>query len=241
MHSITIESRFCGPPTSANGGYCAGALAQYLANERSVGSQSIEVTLHAPPPLDEELQVEIDDEGHAARLVGAGVVIAAARRVERLHLVPPRPVSFAEAAGVVDSSPVLRDVEAHPFPTCFVCGPARAEGDGLRLFPAQLPGRVEFAAPYVPSEQYCSPEFVWAALDCPSSFPMYLASDPLDGAYVLGRITADVPGALVAGDLYVVVAWREQVSGRKLQTAVVLCDDAQQVVASARATWIRIQ
>ena len=30
----------------------------------------------------------------------------------------------------------------HPFPGCFVCGPDRAEGDGLRLFPGGLgPGR----------------------------------------------------------------------------------------------------
>ena len=28
----------------------------------------------------------------------------------------------------------------HPFPTCFACGPDRAEGDGLRIFPGPVGG-----------------------------------------------------------------------------------------------------
>src|SRR5512138_2743309 len=51
MAPITIDTRFRGPPNSANGGYACGLLA------RHVDKRGAEVTLRAPPPLARPLDV----------------------------------------------------------------------------------------------------------------------------------------------------------------------------------------
>ena len=51
---ITIAKRFCGPPTSGNGGYSSGRVAALVGNPA-------EITLRAPPPLDAALRVERTD------------------------------------------------------------------------------------------------------------------------------------------------------------------------------------
>ena len=65
----------------------------------------------------------------------------------------------------------------HPFPTCVVCGPGRA--DGLGIFPPPSAGRDGlFGAAWTPDESTgdgdgcVRPEIVWAALDCPTSAPV---------------------------------------------------------------------
>ena len=60
--------------------------------------------------------------GALARLRNAGAYAAEGKRDE-----------------AVAASATYPGFSAHPFPTCFVCGPERAEGDGLRLFPGRLP------------------------------------------------------------------------------------------------------
>ena len=52
MGSIVIDSRFCGPKTSGNGGYSAGLIAKDF--EATIG-KAVKVTLRSPPPLDEEI------------------------------------------------------------------------------------------------------------------------------------------------------------------------------------------
>ena len=51
---ITIPKRFCGPPTSGNGGYSCGRLAAFVQGPA-------EITLRAPPPLDTKLSIERHD------------------------------------------------------------------------------------------------------------------------------------------------------------------------------------
>src|SRR4051812_4715533 len=48
--TVTVSSRFCGPPGSGNGGYTAGLLAEDLDG-------AVEVTLRRPPPLDRPFTV----------------------------------------------------------------------------------------------------------------------------------------------------------------------------------------
>jgi hypothetical protein len=50
MKSVVIEKRFCGPPKSANGGYICGLLAAHIDGHA-------EITLLAPPPLDQRLDI----------------------------------------------------------------------------------------------------------------------------------------------------------------------------------------
>ena len=74
---------------------------------------------------------------------------------------------------------------------------------------------------------------------------MYLDTDVLPGPYVLGRMTAQIEGVLEADQNYVVAAWRDEVSGRKLSTSVVLYEPATPrrgivAIAHARSVWIRL-
>ena len=228
----------CGPPESANGGYTAGLLAAALTTH---GSQAaVEVSLLAPPPLERPLAIVTGPAGTAV-LLDDDVEVATARTVDFEPPQLPHRVSFADAEALAPTSVMVRSPELHPFPGCFVCGPDRAPGDGLRLFPAEVPGARMFVAPYRPRAEHVAMEYVWAALDCPSSFPMYEADDPFPGPLVLGRMVARIVHPLEPGEPLVVASWRTGAEGRKLSTAVVLHDDSGRVLAAARAIWIRLR
>ena len=70
---------------------------------------------------------------------------------------------------------------------------------------------------------------------------MYLAADPFEGPVVLGRITAAHVPTLVAGEQYVIQAWREKVDGRKLHTAAAIYDASGATIACARMIWVRLR
>lgn len=230
--TLHVDGRFCGPPNSGNGGYSAGRLAAYL---RPSDGEAVEVTLRAPVPLGRDLEVRV--EGDSASMLDDTRLIASARVVSHVLDVPDS-VRFDVAAQVVRDAPLRGFVDDHPFPGCFVCGPDRDPGDGLRLFAARVPDTQYFAVPWTVADG--GAEFVWAALDCPSSFPMYLAEDPFDGPCVLGRLTAAVERIPNVSERTVVMAWRESVDGRKLHTASALFGEDGSRYASARATWIRV-
>ena len=56
MSGIVIAQQFCGPPTSGNGGYCAGLLARDLAGPATA-------VLKARIPLDVTLDLSSDPAG----------------------------------------------------------------------------------------------------------------------------------------------------------------------------------
>ncbi len=249
--TFSIDRRYCGPPTSANGGYASGLLAAALLGEppfgpgrpgaaAGSGSAPVEVALRLPPPLEQPLVAIVADDG-TAELHDGDAVVATARRLDSLDIAVPAAVSVEAARAVEAESPIVRDLDAHPFPTCFVCGTARAVGDGLRIFPARIPGTDVFAAAYTPAARETGIELVWAALDSPSSFPMYLDEDPFPGPIVLGRMAVRIDRTVEGGRPHVVMAWREGVDGRKLHTAGALLDDEGTTVAVTRATWIRLR
>src|SRR5215467_7943198 len=163
MDSFTVAARFCGPPESGNGGYTCGLLAAELGDVT-------ECTLRAPVPLDVPLQFERTQAGAVLRHGGKILVEA---NPTTIAIAPPAPVTLQEAADVMAASPALalssNGVPQHPFPTCFVCGPKRAVGDGLRIFPAPVDGGLHVAA-WVPvrefgdCDQFVRPEFLWAAM-----------------------------------------------------------------------------
>jgi hypothetical protein len=228
---VVIERRFCGPPESANGGYTCGVLAQHVDG-------TAEVTLHRPPPLDRPLVVDRRDG--VAVLLDGGELVAEGRPAE-LELDVPKPVGLDEAERAARSSPFLVD---HPFPTCFVCGPERAEGDGLRIFPGSVEGREVAAGPWRPDPSVAEdgvvrPEFVWGALDCTSSA---LVGNPGGKPpVVLGRLTAELPGLARAGEAYVAIGWRIGVDGRKREGGSAVFSDTGDLVGRARAVWIELR
>jgi hypothetical protein len=191
---------------------------------------TVEVTLRRPPPLDVELSARTEDG--ILRVFDPGDGLVAEVRpadLDSTEVVPP--VSWDEAVAVAASYPGFA---VHPFPTCFVCGPERAEGDGLRLFPGRLePGRT--AAPFlVPSD--IAPEMMWAALDCPSGWAVPLEGRP----YVLGRLTARVDALPAPGDQCVVVGEMTGEDGRKAFSLSSLYGADGGLLATARATWIAL-
>jgi hypothetical protein len=225
---IVIDPRYCGPAGSANGGYTCGLVASALG-------EPAEVTLRRPPPLGRSLQLERRDSGVV--LLDGDLLVAEARPAA-LELDVPEPVSLEEAER---ASAAYRGFEEHAFPTCFVCGPARDPGDGLRIFAAQVEGRDLVAAPWTPDPSLAGPdglvrhEYVWAALDCPGAFAVGFSER---GEIVLGRLTAEVRGPVRARQPHVVVGWPLGEEGRKLYAGTAVFTAGGELCALARATWI---
>src|ERR1700719_2391107 len=138
MKTLTIASRFCGPPASANGGYFAGAVA-------TLAARTLTVRLRQPPPLDTEFTVS---EANDDRLeIRAAQELIGEARGALLSLLPPRRPHYLEA---VEASRHSAGFRYHRFPTCFVCGTERVRGDGMRIFAGPIPELGVVAAPWVP-------------------------------------------------------------------------------------------
>jgi hypothetical protein len=232
--SIVIPERFCGPPERGNGGVTAGLLAAFVPGDA-------EVTLRNPSPLETPLDVVHDGE---RRILRDGDTVVAEAVTADVDVDPPRAVSVADARRAAAASPVVVHPEWHPFPGCFVCGPDRAPGDGLRVHPGRVGAGEEFAAPvtYPPdladADGLVPAHLIWAALDCPSSFVMYLDGRP-ETAFVLGRIAARIERRPSVDAALVALSWPLGRDGRKLFSASALFD-GDEPVAVARATWIGI-
>lgn len=230
MPTITVPARFCGPPDSGNGGYTCGLVARELGGV-------VECTLRAPVPMEVPLELERTETGGVLRHTGKVVIEASATTIA---VTPPPPISVRAATEATASSPALDP--RHPFPTCFVCGPQRAAQDGLRIFPAPVDGGV-FVAAWLPdvefgnSQHVVRPEFLWAAMDCPTGFA---AGFPTAGKLVTGRMAVQQLESLRTEESCVLMAWPLGVEGRKHFSAACLYQD-EKLRAVARATWIRIE
>jgi hypothetical protein len=230
MTTLAVPQRFCGPPTSANGGYFCGLVA-------SLSPEPLTVRLLKPPPLDVELQaVEQADGGILVR--HGTEEVARARRAAPLEMEIPVAPSYVEALDASVHYPGFRE---HPFPTCFVCGPQRSRGDGLRIFAGPVNGREVFAAPWVPDASLdrgdgkVRPEFMWAAMDCPGCF----AANKLGrGTWLLGEFTAHVDRCVHIEEPCCVLAWHISSSGRKHFAGTALFDEDGELCGRAHAIWI---
>ena len=227
---IVIADRFRGPPEIGNEGYVCGMLAQRLDGPA-------QVRLLAPPPLEKALSVvELGDGGLALR---DGASLIAEARPASLELVPPTPPSFEEAEAATRS--YVGHAGNHPFPTCFVCGPLRETGDGLRILSGVVPGRGLVASPWVPDHSLAddtgntAPEFVWAALDCPG-FAAAVGDAPRPA--LLGQMTAALDRGVTPGQRCIVVGWRLGQDGRKHFMGTALFNEAGEVCGRASAIWI---
>jgi hypothetical protein len=228
--SVTIASRFHGPPSSGNGGYTCGRLAAFLDGPASV-------RLKVPPPLETPMEVVREEE--VVRLVIGEQVVAEAKPAV-VDIRPPAPPSYDEAMAAEKRFPGL---EAHYYPTCFVCGPDRAEGDGLRIFPGAVSGRELVACGWIPDTSLADadgvlrPEFVWSALDCPGAHSFKW---PEQGAILLGELAVKILGSVRAGERCVVAGWEIEHQGRKHFTGTALYGEDGRCVGIGRGTWIEI-
>ncbi len=236
--SLTIAARFAGPPGSGNGGYTSGRLARCLSS-----GEPVTVTLRRPPPLETELVVSraaAEREGDGvALLAGDGSLVAVASS-GGFDAAPPAAVGVEEATAAESS---YAGLSGHPFPGCFVCGPDRTAGDGLRLSPGRYTAG-HTACVWTPDASLASdddvacaaPEFVWAALDCPGGWASDLESRPL----VLGRMTAAYERLPAVDEPYVVVGAVRGGERRKTYTSSALYDAAGRLLGRAEHVWIAV-
>jgi hypothetical protein len=233
---LEIARRFCGPPKSANGGYACGRLAAFI-------NGAAEVTLRNPPPLDKTMQVVADDGGVA--LIDGDKLIGSARTCTVSVDVPDAP-TFMEAHAAEQRTMAA---EQHKLPTCFVCGPHRDPGDGLRIHVGPLHPDTQgwsgpLAATWIPKPDLADssgrvrPEFVWAALDCPTGY----AAGFYDGSVylLLGRQSVEIYRLPSAGEKCIVLALETRREGRKHHADGVLFGADGKALAVCKAVWIAV-
>jgi hypothetical protein len=227
--ALLIDPRFCGPPDSGNGGYSCGLVASGLAGP-------VEVTLRSPPPLGRPLRVEGEDR----RVLLDDARLIAEARPAPLALDVPAPPPFAEAAAM---SAHYVGHHQHFFPGCFVCGPRRAPGDGLRIFAGREQPGGPVVAPWVPDasvggeDGLVRPEIVWASLDCPGYFG---AAPPDVPPALLGRMTGELLGPVRVGERCVVLGWLIAREGRKLHAGTALYGEDGGLRGRARQIWLTV-
>lgn len=237
LGSIVIVRQFRGPPNSGNGGYSCGRLAAFV-------SGSAEVTLRKPPPLETEMTV-VAEPDNTVSLYDREELIASARPAE-VTVVPDVSPSFDEA---VAASKRTFPPSAHKLPMCFVCGPDRARGDGLRIHcgpldAADIDWNGVVAAPWIPGNYMAdengeaAAEFVWASLDCPTAYAVGSA----DGfpTILLGRQAVRIDRRPKVGEKCVVTAWETGHEGRKYRSEAALFGAGGRAIAFGKATWIEV-
>jgi hypothetical protein len=250
MTDLLVPARFCGPPISGNGGWTSGAMAELVhghPDDHAVPWPAISVTLRRPPPLDTPVPTaETDGVTTAA---DDGGTVAQAERAEQ----PLVEVESVDAATARAAEASYAGWVTHPFTTCFTCGPDRAEGDGLRIFPGPVspaadggvrvgavwtphPSTGEDFHTYVDDVPRASLPVTWAALDCTGGWSTDLEERPM----VLGRMTAEIDALPAIGEEHVIVGQVLGVEGRKSFTATTMYDADGRIVGRARHTWIAV-
>lgn len=235
---VIIDQRFHGPPASGNGGYSC-ALIGRLIDGPAV------VRLRIPPPLDTPLQVcKKDGQVELYQRSENGDELVASARSATVELDIPEPPTFS---GAQAASARYRGFVNHLYPGCFVCGPERESGDGLRIFAGPVEegagpdGMV--AAAWIPdttlvdSTGFVAPEFIWAALDCPGA---YAFPEPQIGTLLLGELAVSIRGPVSAGEKCVLTGWEISRQGRKHYTGTAMFGESGSCRAVGYATWFEV-
>ncbi|MDH4019617.1 MAG: hypothetical protein OEU84_08445 [Xanthomonadales bacterium] len=232
--SVFIDRRFHGPPNSGNGGYSCAMIGKLIDGPAAV-------RLRIPPPLDAAMELRQSD-GLVELFCGDELV--ASGHATNVDIDIPTPPDFS---GAQAASARYRGFVSHFYPGCFVCGPEREHGDGLRVFAGPLEegtgpeGMVAAAwipdATLVDSSGFVAPEFIWAALDCPGA---YAFPEPVNGALLLGELAVSISGSVKAGEKCVLTGWEINRQGRKHYTGTALFGESGSCRAVAYATWFEV-
>jgi hypothetical protein len=195
------------------------------------------VRLMAPPPLEKPLQLLQDDA--VITLLDGDLKLAEARPCTIETHVPDCPtMSQAE-----EMSLRYGGFRQHAFSTCFVCGPDRSPGDGLRVFPGLSADGSMVACVWQPDASLADKDgwlhawAVWSALDCPSGWAfLHQGGNPA----LLGEFAVDVMAPIKMNQQLIVIGWQRSQSGRKHLTGSALFSANGRQLARALATWIEI-
>ncbi|OJU83076.1 MAG: hypothetical protein BGO11_05160 [Solirubrobacterales bacterium 70-9] len=228
MSTFTVPARFNGPPSSGNGGYSCGLVAKALEGPAAV-------SLRRPVPLDRPLEVRPEGDDKATAFAD-GELIAEA--------VPAAPLSAWDGSlPSLAEAHAARDLYDAPFTGefagCFVCG--RSRPDGLRVYTGPVDGRDLVASPWTPAvwtageDGAVSPEFVWAALDCPAYFALHGNSKQVS---YLARQQVEILAPIHPDVEYVVAGKRLESSGRKGLAATAIFDATGTVLAHGECLFV---
>lgn len=229
---VTINGQFNGPATTGNGGYVSGLVAQEFGD----ADHPVHIRLAQPPPLGTPLTFERDSE--ELRLLTSGGAIIAQGKIGEFRHDPPR---FATAEDVAKGRDAYKGFKDHPFDTCFSCGTARAEGDGLRIFTGSI-GDERVAGPWQAAEAFAEQDgtiampVVWAAMDCPGGWAADQSVEPM----LLGTMTGQVLHLPRAGETYHAVGEVTERDGRKVFTSTGLFTPDGELLARSEQVWIAI-
>lgn len=235
--TVQIGRRFCGPTESGHGGYTASILGTRMPEPAAV-------SLRLPPPLETDMSV-VDAGAGRLELRHGEALVADAVPTEIVPEAPAAPDADAARA----TRPLRAMIENHVFENCFACGPARAPGDGLRIFVGvsdEDDGLL--VTTWTPDTNLADngrvrPEFVWAALDCPSGWAAMQATHTADESApaVLARQTVRTLGPVTAGEEHIVAAWAEPADGRKTRAGSALYRLDGALCAAADTLWISLR
>lgn len=229
---LSIENRFRGFPEIAHGGYTGGQLAEMIGDE-------VAVRFERPIPTETELTIVASDD--AIEVVADGEVMATAVSTSVDVEVPDLP----DPGEVLDATASYLGHHEHPYPDCFVCGPERPEGDGLRLFPGPVGSGDVLATPWTPHPNRADEDglvdrgFVWSALDCPSIWAVMERAPPDSPRHVVtGELAVRDAEPVRAGEPHFVVAWPlEHDEGTRRAGAAVI-DESGEINAIALHTLV---
>lgn len=249
LGDLVIGHRFRGPPASGNGGYTCGRMAEYVGGNATV-------RLLSPPPLDIHLDVVRDGEQFQLRQGEDVIALAWPSSTDQTLDIPRAP--DIEAARLQRKA--FAGHTRHEFPTCFVCGVDRGDGDGLlihagpeHVVPGDVPGDVRGTAPqkahrvacnWTPHASLCGEDgtlpvhMIWAALDCPGGWSFLSFGEDVA---LLGEMSARIEGTVRCGQEYIVAGWEIDREGRKRRTGSAIYSASGKPLAAALATWITIQ
>ncbi|MFO1425816.1 MAG: hypothetical protein U1F11_02350 [Steroidobacteraceae bacterium] len=252
---LSVAPRFHGPPQSANGGYMCGLVA-------AVAPGPVTVRLRRPPPLATAMDAQLQPDGRVLVTHG-GQLIAEARPSAEPAIVPPRPLPGWEQA--VHAALGYTGFRTHAFGTCFVCGPARARGDGLRIFAGTLAtdaavtaaattgamaGATTAAAGAGSARRVAAPWVPDASLDAGDGkvapefmwaaldCPGYFACFPAGEFALLGEMSAHLDRRVHVGEPCIVLGWPLGMEGRTHVAATVLIGRGGDVCGVARTSWV---
>ncbi len=218
-----------GRSRAVSGGYSSGLFAGLLEG-------AAEVTLRSPVPLDTPLDVVREDDG-SVRVLDGEALVAEARPAPELEVDVPAPVSPDEARLAAAR---YRAPSDGLFSQCFVCG--RAREDAFGVFAGPVEGRRLVASPWTPpawtgdAAGHVLPEYVWAVLDCPTYFALYMDGElPMS---VLARLTARIDAPVLAGEEQVVIGWPIGADGRKRHAGSAVLSPSGEALAVAHALLI---
>lgn len=234
IEPIVIDPRFCGPRAMVNGGYAAGRFASLIEGPA-------EITLRAPVRFNTPIAFEPDAaEKNRFQIIASGAEIAAVRP-GAVAIVPP-PVPPAASIEAARQAYLRDEGMTLVYPYCFVCGKRRNADDGLCIFAGPSPESPVNADYWTPSADLAGddglvrPEYLWAALDCPSAFALRTGDRPV----LLGRLTAEIRRRPKPGERLIAMAWKTGSEGRKHFSDSALVDADGEFIAAANAVWIEL-